>query len=221
MAPVRLGGPLRLPGTPGHRGPIWRCGRGRRRGRTIPGCAAPPGCGTSTAAWSSRPCRRTGNRCTRRAPPGRRPAGQSPSQVSPRSPCSRPRSSCRRTAAPLPPLPRRPARRPGGTRHGGPARGRGRWSRAQGTTKRPVRPKSYGPLQRSISDLQASGTYLTILVTWPAPTVRPPSRMANFRPSSMATGWISETVISVLSPGMTISVPSGRVTTPVTSVVRK
>lgn len=65
------------------------------------------------------------------------------------------------------------------------------------------------------------GNYLLILVTWPAPTVRPPSRMANFRPSSMATGWISETVMRVLSPGMTISVPSGRVTTPVTSVVRK
>ena len=30
--------------------------------------------------------------------------------------------------------------------------------------------------------------YLLILVTWPAPTVRPPSRMANFRPSSMAMG---------------------------------
>src|SRR3954465_11350302 len=30
------------------------------------------------------------------------------------------------------------------------------------------------------------GTYLTILVTRPAPTVRPPSRMANRRPSSTA-----------------------------------
>ena len=29
------------------------------------------------------------------------------------------------------------------------------------------------------------------------------------------------TLISTLSPGMTISVPSGRLTTPVTSVVRK
>ena len=37
----------------------------------------------------------------------------------------------------------------------------------------------------------------------------------------MAIGWISETVISVVSPGMTISVPSGSWTTPVTSVVRK
>src|SRR2546421_4721530 len=33
--------------------------------------------------------------------------------------------------------------------------------------------------------------HLRILVTRPAPTVRPPSRMANRRPSSMAIGWIS------------------------------
>ena len=58
-------------------------------------------------------------------------------------------------------------------------------------------------------------------MTRPAPTVRPPSRMANLRPSAMAMGWMSLTVISVLSPGMAISVPSGRVTSPVTSVVRK
>ena len=63
--------------------------------------------------------------------------------------------------------------------------------------------------------------YLRILVTRPAPTVRPPSRMANRRPSSMAIGLISSTVISVLSPGMHISVPSGSVTAPVMSVVRK
>ena len=37
----------------------------------------------------------------------------------------------------------------------------------------------------------------------------------------MAIGWISSIVISTLSPGMTISVPSGRLETPVTSVVRK
>ncbi len=66
----------------------------------------------------------------------------------------------------------------------------------------------------------ASG-HLLILVTRPAPTVREPSRIANFRPSSMAIGWMSSTDMSVLSPGMTISVPSGRCTTPVTSVVRK
>ncbi len=64
-------------------------------------------------------------------------------------------------------------------------------------------------------------SYLLIFVTRPAPTVRPPSRMANRSWSSMAIGWISSTCICVVSPGMTISVPSGRVTTPVTSVVRK
>src|SRR4051794_23166106 len=63
--------------------------------------------------------------------------------------------------------------------------------------------------------------YLMILVTRPAPTVRPPSRMVKPMPSSIAIGWMRSTFMSVLSPGMTISVPSGRVTTPVTSVVRK
>ncbi len=37
----------------------------------------------------------------------------------------------------------------------------------------------------------------------------------------MAIGWISATFMSVVSPGMTISVPSGSVMTPLTSVVRK
>src|SRR5215211_5731011 len=63
--------------------------------------------------------------------------------------------------------------------------------------------------------------YSMISVTTPEPTVRPPSRIAKRRPSSMAMGWMSSTVISMLSPGMTISVPSGRFATPVTSVVRK
>jgi hypothetical protein len=45
--------------------------------------------------------------------------------------------------------------------------------------------------------------------------------MAKRRPSSIAIGWISSTTRRALSPGITISVPSGRVTTPVTSVVRK
>src|SRR4029453_15796156 len=52
-----------------------------------------------------------------------------------------------------------------------------------------------------------TANYLLILVTRPAPTVRPPSRMAKRRPSSIAIGWMSDTDISVLSPGMTISVP--------------
>src|SRR6185437_12935098 len=49
--------------------------------------------------------------------------------------------------------------------------------------------------------------YSRILVTTPAPTVRPPSRMAKRSFSSMAMGWISVTVILMLSPGITISVP--------------
>src|SRR5687768_12408182 len=54
----------------------------------------------------------------------------------------------------------------------------------------------------------------------PAPTVRPPSRMANRLPFSMATGVISSPLIGVLSPGITISTPSGSFRIPVTSVVR-
>ena len=64
-------------------------------------------------------------------------------------------------------------------------------------------------------------SYLTIFVMTPAPTVRPPSRMAKRRPSSIAIGAISRTVIAMLSPGITISVPAGNSMLPVTSVVRK
>ena len=64
--------------------------------------------------------------------------------------------------------------------------------------------------------------YSMIFVTTPAPTVCPPSRIAKRRPSSIAIGEISSTaILSMLSPGMTISVPPGSVETPVTSVVRK
>src|SRR3984957_6876236 len=59
------------------------------------------------------------------------------------------------------------------------------------------------------------------LATTPAPTVLPPSRMANGSPRSIAIGAISSTTILMLSPGITISVPSGNSTAPVTSVVRK
>ena len=51
--------------------------------------------------------------------------------------------------------------------------------------------------------------YFAILATTPAPTVRPPSRIAKRWPSSMAIGVMSLTLISMLSPGMHISVPSG------------
>ena len=57
--------------------------------------------------------------------------------------------------------------------------------------------------------------------TKPAPTVLPPSRMAKRRPCSIAIGVISVTTIFTLSPGITISVPLGNSTDPVTSVVRK
>jgi len=66
-----------------------------------------------------------------------------------------------------------------------------------------------------------SCNYSMILATTPAPTVRPPSRIAKRSPSSMAIGAISSTTICTLSPGITISVPSGNSTAPVTSVVRK
>ena len=63
--------------------------------------------------------------------------------------------------------------------------------------------------------------YAVILETTPAPTVRPPSRIAKRKPCSIATGAINSTSNFKLSPGITISVPSGKVTVPVTSVVRK
>src|SRR5262245_37311599 len=58
-------------------------------------------------------------------------------------------------------------------------------------------------------------------VTTPAPTVRPPSRIAKRSSFSIAIGVINSTTMSTLSPGITISRPSGSVATPVTSVVRK
>ena len=63
--------------------------------------------------------------------------------------------------------------------------------------------------------------YSMISLTTPEPTVRPPSRIAKRRPASIATGWISSHVISMWSPGMHISVPSGSPQIPVTSVVLK
>ena len=63
--------------------------------------------------------------------------------------------------------------------------------------------------------------YSSILTTVPEATVRPPSRIAKRRPSSIAILEISSTLISTWSPGMHISVPAGRVQVPVTSVVLK
>ena len=63
--------------------------------------------------------------------------------------------------------------------------------------------------------------YSIISVTTPEPTVLPPSRIANLSPSSIAIGVISSISMTTLSPGMHISVPSGRCRSPVTSVVLK
>ena len=63
--------------------------------------------------------------------------------------------------------------------------------------------------------------YSIISLTTPAPTVRPPSRTANRSSFSIAIGVINSAVMVTLSPGMTISTPSGKVRIPVTSVVRK
>src|SRR5262245_4091613 len=64
------------------------------------------------------------------------------------------------------------------------------------------------------------GGYSIISVTVPAPTVRPPSRIAKRAFTSSATGAISSALMSVLSPGMIISTPSPSLSEPVTSVVR-
>ena len=61
--------------------------------------------------------------------------------------------------------------------------------------------------------------YSIILVTTPAPTVWPPSRIAKRKPSSIATGVISFTSISALSPGIIMSCLKDN--SPVTSVVLK
>src|SRR5579859_4466630 len=75
---------------------------------------------------------------------------------------------------------------------------------------------SLGPAEPGLAQLVHSMTF----VTTPAPTVLPPSRMANRRPSSRAIGVMSVTVRLVLSPGMTISTPCWSSADPVTSVVR-
>jgi hypothetical protein len=63
--------------------------------------------------------------------------------------------------------------------------------------------------------------YAIISAIVPAPTVWPPSRIANRKPFSIATGVISSITRLTLSPGITISVPAGNSAIPVTSVVRK
>ena len=102
-----------------------------------------------------------------------------------------------------------------------PARSAARQNAARLTQKGPAARRATGPFLRSVSCQKQRRPYLVILATTPEPTVRPPSRIAKRRPSSMAIGAISLTPMVTLSPGITISVPSGRITSPVTSVVRK
>ena len=74
---------------------------------------------------------------------------------------------------------------------------------------------------RNAFRLPEKGNYLMILETTPDPTVLPPSRIANLKPSSQAIGVMRETSIVMWSPGITISTPSGSLMVPVTSVVLK
>ena len=77
------------------------------------------------------------------------------------------------------------------------------------------------PLGTPFDRIKIILNYSMISATTPEPTVLPPSRIAKRRPFSIAIGEMSSTVISTLSPGRHISTPSGRLITPVTSVVLK
>ena len=85
--------------------------------------------------------------------------------------------------------------------------------------KNPIGSRESGVGSRSRLPVPGS-RYSIMSVTEPAPTVRPPSRIAKRAPFSSATGAISSTLTDVLSPGMIISTPSLRLSVPVTSVVR-
>ena len=56
-----------------------------------------------------------------------------------------------------------------------------------------------------------SRTYSMISATTPAPTVRPPSRIAKRSSFSIAIGVINSTSIATLSPGITISTFAGKI----------
>jgi len=73
----------------------------------------------------------------------------------------------------------------------------------------------------TIYDIRYTIYYSIISLTTPALIVRPPSRIAKRSCFSMAIGVISSPVTVTLSPGITISTPSGKVIVPVTSVVLK
>ncbi len=90
-------------------------------------------------------------------------------------------------------------------------------------------PPFYPVMQKKRGDVSVSPLAMTIYrtanqamisLTRPAPTVRPPSRIAKRMVFSRAMGVMSSTSIWMLSPGITISTPSGSLMLPVTSVVR-
>src|SRR5258705_9028666 len=57
------------------------------------------------------------------------------------------------------------------------------------------------------SALTVTIVYSAISATTPAPTVRPPSRIANRSSFSIATGWINSIVIVTLFPRITLPPP--------------
>ncbi len=136
----------------------------------------------------------------------------------------------RRLRCPAPPAPffflaeisRGPGQRPGsgGAKSKRPAPSPGQ-ARLAAISRRSLGPGSPGDVSTGRDRGPAPQHHLMIFDTTPAPTVRPPSRMAKRSFSSIAIGAISSTSNFRLSPGITISVPSGSFTVPVTSVVRK
>jgi hypothetical protein len=105
--------------------------------------------------------------------------------------------------------------------------GEGSWSPCNCAAGRPRRRErrypasSPYPLKALPHRSAARAGYASTSATTPEPTVRPPSRIANRSPFSIAIGEINSPRTVTLSPGITISTPSGRCAIPVTSVVRK
>jgi hypothetical protein len=88
-------------------------------------------------------------------------------------------------------------------------------------TRRPIIIKSrkVSRMRDTFLAINQISYYTKISVTCPAPTVLPPSLIANLKPLFKAIGAINFTVIETLSPGITISLPSSKKISPVTSVV--
>ena len=180
-----------------HLAPPARRAERRRAGPGGPGpvaAARARGCSCSTSPPpASTPGEGRGDRPARRAARRARPhrAAHHPRDPGGRGP-RRPRRGARtaaslRSRAPPPRscTTRRPSytRTPAGQRAARPACHHHRLTRAR--KRRTGRPEAPRPCARR---LEPAASYLRISMTRPAPTVRPPSRMANRRPSSMAIG---------------------------------